>query len=155
MPNWCYNRVEFTGSTFALTGVKLMFEELAEKGRAEQQGQLPEFIKEEDGYFFDLQVDDEVIYYETRWSPNTDRVREITDHFDIGFLHEYEEPGNCIFGEATYKDGVLTKVDLDIEDFNLYKYDEEKETYTFEGQTYDCSEEIQEILLERKKLLKS
>lgn len=153
MANWCYNRVEFTGSDSALTGVRLMFQQLAEKGQAEQKGQLPEFITEEDGYFFDLRVEDEVIYYETRWAPNTDRVREIADHFDVRFTHNYEESGNCIYGEATYKDGVLTKVDLDFEDFNLYEYDEEKDTYTFEGQSYECSEEIQEILLERKKLI--
>jgi hypothetical protein len=153
MANWCYNRVEFTGSTFALTGVKLMFEELAEKERAEQQGQLPEFIEEKGGYFFDLLVEDEVIYYETRWSPNIDRLREIADYFDIGFIHNYEESGNCICGEATYKGKVLTEVDLDFEDFNLYKYDEEKDIYTFEGQSYECSDEIQKILLERKKHL--
>jgi hypothetical protein len=153
MANWCYNRVEFSGSEFALTGLKLLFQELAEKGQAEQHGQLPGFIEEKEGYFFDIQVEDEVIYYETRWSPNTDRVQEIADHFDIGFTHNYEESGNCIYGEAIYKDGVLTETDLDFEDFNLFEYDEEKETYTFEGQTYYCSEDIQEILLERKKQL--
>jgi len=151
MANWCYNWVEFTGSEFALTGVKLMFQELAKKEKAEQQGQLPDFIEEKEGYFFDLQVEDEVIYYETKWSPNTDRVREIADQFDIGFIHNYQESGNCIYGEASYKDQILTVVDLDLEDFNLYEYDEEKDTYTFEGQFFECSEEIQEILLERKK----
>lgn len=151
MPNWCLNRVGFTGSDSALTGVRLMFQKPAEKGQAEQKGQLPEFITEKDGYFFDLRVEDQDIYYETRWSPNTDRVREIADHFDIGFIHNYEEPGNCIYGGATYVNQVLTAVALDIEDFNLYEYDEEKDTYTFEAQSYDCSEEIQEILLERKK----
>ncbi len=130
-----------------------MFEELSAKGEAEQQGQLPDFIEEKDGYFFDLRVEDEVIYYETRWSPNTDIVQEIAEHFDIEFTHHYDESGTCIYGEAIYKDGMLTKVELDMADFAAYKYDVDEETYLFEGQYYECSEEIKEILLERKKQL--
>ena len=155
MANWCYNRVEFTGSEFALTDVKLMFQELAEKSKADEKGQLPEFIKTDDGYFFDIYSEDDIVYYETRWSPNTGNLKTIADEYGLGFVHNYEESGNCIYGVATYNDGVLTDVYLDFEDFDLYEYDEEKETYSFEGEFYECCEEIQEILLERKKLLKS
>lgn len=151
MANWCFNRVEFTGSEFALTGIKLLFHELAEKGQAEQKGQLPEFIKDDEGYFFDIQCEDEVIYYETRWSPNTDILKKIADEYAVGFVHSYDESGNCIFGEAIYKDGELKDLSLDFKDYDLYEFDEATDLYHFEGNAYESDEEILETLLERKK----
>jgi hypothetical protein len=54
MANWCWNRVEFTGSEFALKGVELLFHEMAEKEKRENKGQSPDFIKEEKDWFFQI-----------------------------------------------------------------------------------------------------
>ncbi len=57
-----------------------------------------------------------------------------------------------IYGKATYADANLVIIELDDSDFDLYSYDEEKDEYQFEGDTYDSDHEILDILLERKSI---
>jgi hypothetical protein len=58
--------------------------------------------------------------------------------------------GNLVFGEAAYQNGILTDTYLESRDFGLSEQDENKDTYTFEGNTYESEYDILEILLERK-----
>ena len=47
-------------------------------------------------------------------------------------------------------DDVIQQYDLEDVDFNEYSYLDEKGTYIFENEFYECETEILEILLERK-----
>jgi hypothetical protein len=58
--------------------------------------------------------------------------------------------GNCVCGRATSADKLLTDVFLEYEDFEQFEFDEETDTYHFEGEDYDSEYEILETLLERK-----
>jgi hypothetical protein len=107
MPNWCSNIVVFKGAPEKLREVKKLFANLILLEKAENSGQLPEFIKEEEGYFFELWMIANVINYETRWSPNTDIIKQVADHFEVDFIHQYAEPMNGIHGKVYYTDGVL------------------------------------------------
>lgn len=151
MPNWCSNYLTLIGTKEKINQVQQLFHEMAEKQEKEGCGQLPDFITEEEGYFFDIMVADDVIYYETRWSPNTKILLRIAQYLEFDFIHSYEECGCQIFGEAEYMKGVLKSFDLETEDFDLFGYDEEKDQWLFENEYYESDHEIKDILLERKK----
>jgi hypothetical protein len=151
MANWCSNRVEFIGEHSQFEYLKVFFEAMEANEKKEFKGQLPAFVEAEDGYLFQVMWSDGILYYETRWTPNTDVIVKIAEHFKVGFVHNYEEIGCRIFGEATYRNGQLTVVTLDPFDFDQYTYDDDNECCVFENQNFDCSDEILEILLDRKK----
>lgn len=153
MANWCINRVEFVGEHNQFEYLQLLFEAMAAKGIRENRGQLPAFLKNDSGFFFQTEWIDGILYYQTKWSPNTATLVKVSDYFGADFIHSYSETGNLICGEASYKNGVLTDISLDSTDFDQYQFDDELEIYLFEGEEYGDSDEILEILLERKKAL--
>ncbi|RWY48340.1 DUF1281 family ferredoxin-like fold protein [Mucilaginibacter gilvus] len=152
MANWCSNTVEFIGEHSQFEYLEVLFTAMAAKEKKECKGQLPAFVNEKDtGYLFETRWEGGILYYETKWSPNFGVMKHIAEHFRIGFIHRYAEPGNMVYGEASYKDGVFTDVFLQPVDYDLCGFDEDTDTYTFEGNTYESNDEILEILLERKK----
>ena len=151
MANWCNNTVWFEGDTPTIERIQAMFAAMAAKETKEQCGQLPEFIQEQKGWFFNTRWEQEdVLYYETKWSPNTEILQTIADRFGAGFTHEYEETGNLVFGKAIYRNGILTDIALDEDDFNAYEHQEHTDTWLFEDEQYESDYEIMDILLERK-----
>lgn len=92
-----------------------------------------------------------MLSYETKWSPNIELIKEVATHYGVGFVYDYCETGNGIFGEATLEDGEFRDIFLEPSDFDLYEFDEETDTYTFEGETFESDMEIMEILLDRKR----
>jgi len=155
MANWCSNSVTFEGEQSQMTDLKILFDTMALKEQKQRKGQLPEFIFEQDGYFFDIRWEDDALYYETKWSPNTAVIMEIAVRFGVEFSYGYEESSMGIYGEATFKKGVFTDTFLDQEDFSLYHYHNQSNLFVFEGDTYESNSEILDILLERKKAIKS
>ena len=154
MANWCNNTVVFEGKPEAIRQIQQLFKAMAEKQKQEECGQLPDFVKDTDeGYFFDIYQDyddTDTFQYETKWSPNTEVLQKIAEHYNVDFVQDYEELGCLVFGRATFSDRLLTDIYLDNEDFEQFELDEETDTYHFEGKDYDSEYEILETLLERK-----
>lgn len=154
MANWCSNTVVFEGELEAIEQIQQLFKSMAEKQQEENCGQLPDFVEDiKDGYFFDIYQDDDVtgiFQYETKWSPNIEVVQAIAEHYNVSFTQDYEELGNGVCGRAIFSDKLLTDIYLDEEEFEQYEFDEETETYHFEGEEYESDYEILETLLERK-----
>ena len=154
MTNWCSNTVVFEGKPEAIEQIQQLFKSMAEKQQEEECGQLPEFVSEHNGgYFFEIYQNDDVtgvFQYETKWSPNIVEVQKIAEHYNVNFTQDYEELGNCVCGRATFADKLLTDVFLECEDFEQFEFNEETDTYHFEGEEYDSEYEILETLLERK-----
>lgn len=154
MANWCNNTVVFEGTPKAIEQVTQLFKLMAEKEQKEDCGHLPDFVKDTNGgYFFNISQDNDcegLIQYETKWSPNMDAVKQIAEHFKVDFTQEYEELGCLVYGRAIFSDKLLTDIYLEDEDFEKYQFDEETDTYHFEGKKYDSEWEILETLLERK-----
>jgi len=150
MANWCYNTVWFTGEPDVINSLTCFLYELAQEGRRTGHGQLPDFITRKEGWMFELGWSGEFHFYTTKWKPNTNVLIEVADRYGLNFRHAYEETGNRIFGVSAYEDGVLRTTDLDTEDFEAYCYNENTETYEFENAHYESSDEILQILLERK-----
>lgn len=153
MANWCSNSVAFEGKETALEQVKLEFKKMQNCENKENCGQLPEFISDKNrGYFFDILLEDGgcVFNYQTRWSPNTEILLQIAEHYKVDFIYNYEEIGNQIYGVTIYSNNELTEICLEEEDFEQYDYHEETDTYFFEEQNYESDYGILEILLKRK-----
>ncbi len=154
MANWCSNTVVFEGKPEAITAVQEVFQMLKSREETSEQGQLPDFITEDNGgYFFNIywnEGDEGVFQYETKWSPNTEAVRLIADRYGVEFTQEYEEMGNGIYGKATYSEGILDDTALTDEDLEQFHYNEETDHYHFEGEEYESDSEILEMLLTRK-----
>lgn len=141
MANWCRNTLAFEGNETALEQIKSKFRRMINLERSEQCGQLPDFLNPKvGGYFFDIIWDegDCIFNYQTKWSPHTDILIQIAKRHNVDFIHDYEEMGN------------LTEIGLDNDEFEQYHYDEETETYHFQGKIFDNDCEILEILLEEK-----
>jgi len=154
MANWCSNVVWFETNETTLKKIKELFLQMREKENETNCGQLPTFITEDKDWFFNICWEDEdVLYYETRWSPNIEVVQKIAEHFGVSFTMEYEETGCLVYGRASYTDGMLTDVYLENGDFGKYHFNEDTDTYHFEGETYESDCKILEILLERKTTL--
>ena len=150
MANWCYNIVTFEGETTTIKELQMLFEKMARQGEKQHCGQLPKFIRAEDGFLFSIRWEEDTLYYETRWSPNTDIIKQVADKFSVDFTHFYEELGCLIYGEAEYKNKILNDVFLDAADFDSFQEIEETGEWIFEGKNYESDLEILEILLERK-----
>ncbi|WP_395763082.1 hypothetical protein ACH34F_08015 [Elizabethkingia anophelis] len=154
MANWCSNTVVFEGKPETITAIQKLFQLMKKEEEETEEGQLPEFIsKDNDGYFFNIywnEGDEGQFQYETKWSPNIEIIQKIAEHYDVNFTHDYEEIGNLVYGRATFFDKVLTDIYLEDEDFEQYNFNEETDTYHFEGKTFDSDCGILETLLERK-----
>lgn len=154
MANWCSNTIVFEGKPEAITAIQEVFQIMKNKEETSEQGQLPDFIIEDNGgCFFNIywnEDDEGVFQYETKWSPNIEVIRLIADRYGVEFTQEYEEMGNGIYGKATYSEGILHDTTLTDEDLEQFHYNEETDHYHFEGEEYESDSEILEMLLTRK-----
>ncbi len=154
MANWCSNTVVFEGKPEAIEQIQQLFKSMAEKQQEENCGQLPDFVSDSNGgWFFDIYQNDDVtgiFQYETKWSHNIEIVQKIAEYYQVDFVQDYEEISNLVYGRATFSDKLLTDAYLEDEDFGQYEFDEETDTYSFEGESYESDWEILETLLERK-----
>lgn len=150
MAEWCINSVVFIAEPAQLTEIQTLFLQMAVKAQATGEGQPPHFILEHEGWFFDIVWKDNSLFYSTKWYPNTDHLIEVADYFCVDFRHHYAEVANGIYGLSVYTDGVLTITDLDSSDLASYVFDPETKLYKFEDKLYENSEDILDILIQRK-----
>lgn len=154
MANWCSNTIVFEGNEEAIRQIQQLFQTMKEKEEQTGQGQLPDFVTDENGgYFFNIywnEGDAGIFQYETKWSPNIDIVQKIAAYYQVNFVQDYEEISNLVYGRVTFTDKLFTDIYLDDDDFEQYQFDEETDTYHFEGESYESDCEILETLLERK-----
>jgi hypothetical protein len=153
MANWCNNTVVFKGNPEAIEQIQKLFMAMAEKEDQEEMGQLPDFTTLYSGYFFDIYCTEECLgtfQYQTKWSPNLEIVQQIAQHYKVDFIQDYEESGMQIYGRAIYENSILTDIFLENSDFESFSFNEDADSYHFEGKTYESDCEILEILLERK-----
>ncbi len=150
MANWCYNIVSYEGGAKTIKQLKNLFLGLAQKEKKDLCGHLPEFISANEGWLFSIRWEDDVLYYETKWSPNLEIIKQVAEKYKVDYTHAYEEMGCLIYGEASYKYGILTDVFLDAIDFDSYIEIEAGNKWIFENNVYESDIEILEILLQRK-----
>ena len=151
MANFCCITVHFIGDTTKKEQLPELFATMAKEEDETHEGQLPPFVKATEGYMFQTALEDGVLFYQTKWSPNFKVIKKIADHYGLGFYMYYDELGNMVYGEALYENGKLVNLFLEDSDFEQYEYQEDTEDYLFEGKLYENDYDILEILMERKK----
>ena len=71
MANWCSNTIVFEGNEETIKQIEQLFQAMKSKEEQTKQGQLPEFITDENGgYFFNIysnEGDTGIFQYETKW----------------------------------------------------------------------------------------
>ena len=105
MPNWCTNflHLDVDIDNNPLIEELLSWAEIT--GRTVDNGQLPIPNKEgefEYKYMFDLSVQDNIIQFNTKWSPDVEMCIAIAKKYKFSFLLAYEEAGEPMFGEYKY-----------------------------------------------------
>lgn len=153
MANWCNNKVTFTGNREVLDKVSNVFQEMIEKETKGNIGQLPDFVKSKNGHFCEIyrsETDECSFHYETRWSPNIEVLWIVANHYDVGFVLDYEESGCMVFGKTICENQILQDYFLNQCDFQDFIYNVDTDCYEFKGENYDYKEEIMRILLDRK-----
>jgi len=86
----------------------------------------------------------------TNWEPNIAGAKRIADLYGLDFHLVYDEPGNEIFGEVNYNEGVLTIIELGSEDYGQIIFDEETELYSFRGKNNEYNSDFLITLLMEK-----
>jgi hypothetical protein len=74
----------------------------------------------------------------------------IANHYNVGFVLDYEESVCMVFGKTIYENEILQDYFLNQCDFQDCIYDVETDCHEFEGKSYDDKDEIMQILLDRK-----
>jgi hypothetical protein len=151
MANWCNNQIYFTGEESKVKEVKSLFIEMQKLCNQTNEGQKPFFIKEVvKDYFFDIYAyddDDEQISFSTKWDANTEDCILIAKHYGLNFELNYQEPSNNIYGKAIYTAGKeAMNYNLSDKYFDMYEFDDENDIYKYEGEEYECEEDILEKL---------
>lgn len=150
MANWCLNTVTFEASESVNEQIRLLFIEMAEREILTSKGQLPPDYVGDTGYLFEIDWLDSQLCYLTKWSPNIGVIMVVADQYDAGFVYNYEELAMGIYGMAVYHKRILHDIYLEAEDFRQYTYNDNTQTYVFEGEDYDNDWDVLEILLQRK-----
>lgn len=155
MPNWCSNYATFNGER--AKEVADLFREGENYNNETHHGWTPKFLGEPDKYFFDISG---VIHeregmvsvrFETKWAPSIEEFTAICNHFGMSGELDYEELAMGIYGKYTYDPELGGKdVYLDPAEFDSVEYDEENDTYHYDGQTCDSQYEFLENILEKK-----
>ena len=152
MANWCMNRVEFKANETQMKKIEQLFLQLSLAEFETKHGQLPDFAMDERGFMHDIEFEDGVLTYQTKWSPNTEVVLSIGKHFNVDLEYNFEEYGMEIFGFALFENGTFTLFELDQMDMQQISFNQATSVYTFEGSDYELIDEIVETLLFRKRI---
>jgi hypothetical protein len=150
MPNWCCNTVVFYAEDAVMKNIQNLFRELSKLEARTMHGQLPEFVKVELGWLHEIDMEGDILYYQTKWAPNLEVMLQVAAHFKCDFKFTYDEPGMLLFGEFEYFNGKLKERSIEEAERDQMELNEENYTYRFEGQIYESEYDIYEILLERK-----
>ncbi len=145
MANMCSNFL-WTNSLEVNEIMTALYEKSKETNEGVTIEELPEPL-----YMFDLyKAQDFLFHFETRWSPAYEIAEYLAKKFNTEVNLEYDENGSYLFGRLYYTGENVTKFELTEEDFAKYEYEEETDSYIFEGERYESENIIKEELLDRK-----
>src|SRR5476651_2482450 len=105
MANYCSNSVLFLGDRESVASVRDLFVKIELHQHMTEVYHLPDFVKAEDGFMWDIYDCEGWLNYETRWSPNLHVLEQIAEHYDVNFIARYSEMMSGIYGEAVYHNG--------------------------------------------------
>lgn len=144
--------VSFYGSPEKMQAVEKYFAELAAITKVVNCRQLPG-VSVKGEWLFDIRWEEDVFYFESSWNPLMNVLKQVADYFTVDFECEFEKLEEFIFGVAIYKRGNYQEIRLEKEDFSKGVFDLQNDCYLFEGMSYECKQDVLELLLDRKRNL--
>lgn len=154
MPNWCSNYASFEGER--AKEMLDLFKEGQNYNEETYHGWAPKFLVEPDRYMFDIsevQLNDNklTLRFDTKWAPSIEDFEKICNEYNVAGELDYEELAMGIYGRFVYEPGLGGKdVYLDGTEIDSIEYNEEDETYHYDGMVSDSQYEFLEHLLEKK-----
>lgn len=148
MANTCINYLELTEGNkkkFSKMLIDLMPE-------SDKEGQLPEIVTKRERFLFDIDGDNGLFSFWTKWAPPIDEMEEMGKKLKTSFTLSYEELGCGIFGKYFYnhKEDEGFDVCLDDSEIDQVVEDEESGVYSLRGEIYESQGEALEVLLNEK-----
>ena len=137
MANWCHNGVRFTGQPEKVASAIAFLFHTRQQQELHNNYELPDFITAKNDGLFEIYVKDDEAHFRSAWEPPLQALCQIADHFDVGYINKFEEPGMFVYGKVYYHEGDLNGIRLTQEDKAKVTYDEEREVFSFEGNEFD------------------
>jgi len=154
MANMCNNSVIFSGEPSAVESVKAVFKEIQDQQEATGKWSLPSYVTADFSNMQDITINENTINYETRWYPNLQGLVQIANHFKLDFVSYYDEPGNGVFGKASYSQGTLLENETPISEKMIDGKKADNHFKTTSGITKEDLNQLYGELLEGDLLLK-
>lgn len=150
MANWCVNNVSFTGDLADILKAVQLFKKMTYDEETNREPLTPDFIGEGQASMFDFGVIGKGIYFRTPWSPAIETVRAVAEHFNLDYVHRYEEYGMKLCGEATRRADVFDHIKVDYGDLRAISYNAGEDQFTFEGRLFEDDWAVIVEILDRK-----
>jgi len=150
MANWCSNWVNLSGQP---EGIKAFMEDIRELDKRSIITELGvQVIECEDSrYMFEIYAEDaDSFSFTTKWGPDFGNLRFLATKHGVTVTNQYEECGCAIYGQWTSDGESESDVCLTEEEYDLAVWNEDTDTYSFEGEDWECKTEILQTILERK-----
>lgn len=105
---------------------------------------------EHEKYCFDLTIEDNVIDFITKWSPDIEQVHQLALKFNLDYRYNYEETSSFVYGCVISDGGNLSVIDLEEKHFDEIECDDETGMYTWRSEEYESEADILDMLLEEE-----
>ena len=143
MANWCSNIIHLYGTR--RDEVRNLFQTL----EGAEQGETFDFIKDAERYFFNVEVDEETIRFETKWAPPLIEMMQVCSNYGITCEIYYEECGMGLYGYYKIQDRVVNHIYLTEDDLQHLTYDDDGEAY-WHGEPLESEWDLKDDLLAEK-----
>lgn len=157
MANMCSNFVTCTGSAANITKFKKVLQDGIEYMRTQLHA-TSLGVDIEEGYFFDIYINDQEkptelsFSYETKWAPNLKDLANVAKKAKLAMVCEYCECSFDIYGKATIdKHGFYVDDEVPAEFIELIEYDDDG-WYTYNGVEYETMGDVIDEHYEKWKL---
>lgn len=147
MANWCNNWVSLDGEP---EKVKAFMDDVKALEKECIETDLGVHPCDDGEYMFEFYLDEDSFSFSSKWSPANESLEFLAKKHSVEVVNRYEECAMGIYGEWKNDGKVSTDIFLEDSDFDLFSEDDESGMYLFEGEWYECREEILEVILDRK-----
>lgn len=113
---------------------------------------LPEFIQDRELGFGNIETSEKTQFkFDSIHGPAIPQVRELAEHYNLEYCHDYQESMAPIYGRCGIRNGVFYNIELCGDDYLLFDEDNEDEdgTYPFRDGRFTMSDIIDTLLNER------
>ncbi|MBS1527700.1 MAG: hypothetical protein JST19_18790 [Bacteroidetes bacterium] len=137
MANWCHNGVRFTGDPEKVAEAVAFMSDMRVRQEQDNNYEMPDYIDAKNKGMVEIYTKDDEVHFRSAWEPPLKALCQIADHYGIGYINKFEEPGMFVYGKVYYHEGELHGVRLKHADLENVNYDEDRHVFIYEGHEFD------------------